>query len=456
MRIHGRPRRCFEFLRHPEELRGYALLRVRHVRHRCATISRFLRTTSGRRRLRAGVYTHIPGVVRCVASLYRRTLAKRVRVVAVVGSFGKTTTTRALSAVLGLEASRDPSWNSGTGQADDLLHAGPRARHAVIEVAISDKGQMEGFAHTLRPDIAVVTCIGSEHLTSLGTLESTRMEKAKMVSAVPPSGLVVLNGDDPNVLWMRDLSRARVVTYGFDEFNQVRATDVVEDDLSGVRFSLHLDGDVQFISTKLVGRHMIYAILAAIAVAQSQGCNLQETITAIEELTPTKNRLQPIQLASGVWLLLDAFKGFLETIDAALDTLAKLNATQKVVVLGDVEEPPGSQGPIYKALGRRLAEVADVVVFIGGKTNFNRLKSGMILGGLSRESLRNLRNDPHAIADLLTSELRPEDLVLIKGRSTQHLERVALILSGQTVLCQARSCSRVQVCDICPLLQYEI
>jgi len=454
MRIHGRPRRCFEFLRHPEELRGYALLRVRHIRHRCAIISRFLRTTSGRRRLRAHVYGRIPGVVRCVASLYRRTLAKRVRVVAVVGSFGKTTTTRALSAVLGLEASRDPSWNSGTGQAEDLLHAGRRARHAVIEVGIKKKGQMEGHAHTLRPDIAVVTCIGSEHLRSLGTLESTRTEKAKMVSAVPPSGLVVLNGDDPNVLWMRELSRARVVTYGFDEFNQVRATDVVEDDLSGVRFSLHLDGDVQFISTKLVGRHMIYPILAAIAVAQSEGCNLQETITAIEELTPTKNRLQPIQLASGAWLLLDAFKAALETIEVGLETLSNLSAERKIAVLGDVEEPPGSQGPIYKALGKHLAKVSDRVIFVGGKKAFNSLRAGATAEGLPLDALTHARTDPRAIAATLKTELRPGDLVLIKGRSNQHLERIALILSGQTVLCQARFCSRVQVCDICPLLQY--
>jgi len=142
----------------------------------------------------------------------------------------------------------------------------------------------------------------------------------------------------------------------------------------------------------------------------------------------------------------------LETIEAALDTVLHLPARRRIIVIGDIEEPPGSQGPIYKELGRRLAEVADSVLFIGGKTNFARLKAGMIPEGLPREAIHSLRNQPHAIADFLAGELRRDDLVLLKGRSTQHLERVALILSGKDVACSAQVCPWRHDCATCPLL----
>lgn len=431
-------------------------VRMRQLRQRIAGILRSVQTKSGRERLRLGAFARLHHLIWHLAHAYRVMLIRKAHIVAVVGSFGKTTTTRAISAAL-LQDSQHSGWNSGIGLADAILRIRPRDQHAVIEVGIGGKGQMEGYAQLLRPDVTVVTSIGSEHLSSLGTLETTRAEKARMVSAIPTSGLVVLNGDDANVLWMKDLTSARVITYGFGEASQVRATDITANELSGVQFTLQLDGSASEIHTQLIGRHMVYPILAAVAVAYSEGFDLQRMIASLERLEPTYNRLQPIQLPGGAFLLLDAFKGALETIEVALDTLSELSARRRIVVLGDVEEPPGSQGPIYKALGKRVAEVSDQVVFVGGKTNFNRLKAGLSLGGLPRDALTNTRTDPHAIAQALdTIGLRQGDLVLIKGRSTQHLERVALILTGHNIACVARFCPRRHECATCPLLQRPI
>jgi UDP-N-acetylmuramyl pentapeptide synthase len=425
--------------------------RQRGIR-RAILLLQFLRTRAGRRKLLYDACARISGLVWRLAIAYRRTLVRHVRLVAVVGSFGKTTTTRATAVALG---QRDPGHagrNTASAVAVRLLGIRPWMRHAVIEVGIDRKGQMERLARRLRPDIAIVTSIGSEHLSSLGTLETTRSEKAKMVAAVPSSGLVVLNGDDPNAMWMKEVARAPVLTYGFNEGNDVRATDVEDDGFAGIRFRAHLGRGVYDTSTRFLGRRTIYSCLAALATAYAEGLNIKRAVAALEKLDPTYNRLQPIRLPNGAWLVSDAFKGALETIEAALDTVSRLPARRRVVVIGDVEEPPGSQGPIYKALGKRLAEVADSVVFIGGKTNFGRLKAGMIPDGLPREAIRNLRNLPHAIADFLAGKLRPDDLILLKGRSTQHLERVALILSGKEVTCSAQTCFWRHDCATCPLL----
>jgi len=419
---------------------------------RAVVVYRSLWTRNGRTRLLLSAFALVRPVCWIAADLYRRTLARRARVVVVVGSFGKTTTTRAVRAALGLPASRFVGQNAGTAIAVGVLNLRPGSSRGALEVGIGRCGEMVGHARLIRPDIVVVTSIGSEHLSSLGTLEVTREEKAEMLRALPASGTAILNGDDPNVLWMRRKTQARVITYGFGEEHEVRASGVTQAWPDGTRFRLHVDGETHDLHTRLIGRHMIYPILAAVAVSRAEGLELRTSLSALEGLEPTQNRLQPIRHRSGAFLLLDAYKGALETIHAALDALDELPAERKLVVLGDVEEPPGSQGPIYRELGERMAGIATRVVFVGGKTNFNRLKVGTKAGGLSRDALTNVRTGALEVAEVLKADLRPGDLVLIKGRSTQHLERVALTLMGTSVECQRRSCPRRHDCETCPLL----
>ncbi len=429
-------------------------IRMRSFARRVFAIYRALWTPAGQERLRMGAYSRMPVIPCRLARLHRRTLARRTRVIAVVGSFGKTTTTRAISAALGLpERLRRFGWNGGVALADGILHMRRRDERAAFEVAIADRGQMEGFAHLIRPDIVVVTCIGSEHMTSLGSLEATRAEKAMMVRALSASGLAILNGDDPNALWMKSVSSAPVLTYGFGASNQVRASAVEQDALSGTRFEVHVGDEVLEVHTRLLGRHMVYPILAAIAVSHAEGREMGRSLQALEELEATPNRLQRIRLANGAILVLDAYKSGLETIHAALDTLGELTARRKIVVLGDVEEPPGSQGPIYKDLGKRVAEIAEHVVFVGRRTSFKSIRGGATASGLPRSSLVHVREAPLEVAQALESVLQDGDLVLIKGRSVQHLERVALLLQGGRVTCAASACPRRHDCASCPLLR---
>lgn len=145
---------------------------------------------------------------------------------AVVGSFGKTTATRAVMAALGRSYAQHTSWNARGFLPLRLLLTPPLALHRVFEVGIRRPGTMVRYARFLRPDVVVVTSIGSEHARSLGPPEEIRDEKAHMVRALSPDGLAVLNGDDPNVRWMSTQTEARVVTYGFGAENDVRASGV--------------------------------------------------------------------------------------------------------------------------------------------------------------------------------------------------------------------------------------
>jgi UDP-N-acetylmuramoyl-tripeptide--D-alanyl-D-alanine ligase len=386
----------------------------------------------------------------CLARVHRASVARRTRVIVVVGSFGKTTTSRAVATALGRDPDRLKD-NYASFLAAALLSIRPRDRHAVIEVGIDRVGQMSRYARIVRPDVAVVTCIGSEHNRSLRDFEVTRTEKAAMVRALGPSGLAVLNGDDANVRWMKTQTRAVVRTFGFDQHNDVRATDVAIEWPHGTGFTLHADGMRQRTRVRLLGRHMVYSVLAAVTVALAEGFGLDQSLARIASLAPTPGRLEPVQLSNGAFLLRDDFKSPLETIESALDVLAEIPADRRMVVLGDVEEPPGSQGPIYGQLGERLASLSSRSVLV--TSDFRRYASGARRAGLATDGLIDAKADLVKAADAIGADLRGGDVVLIKGRSTQRLERIALALAGHRVRCELKSCdASVTRCENCPML----
>jgi UDP-N-acetylmuramyl pentapeptide synthase len=389
-----------------------------------------------------------------LATLYRRALARRTRFVAVVGSFGKSSAVRAVSTALGVPIHRSFAANCFSGLALMVLRVRPWRRYGVIEAGIDNVGQMILYARIIRPDIVVVTSIGSEHNRSLGTLETTRHEKAEMVRALSPAGIAVLNGDDPNVLWMKSQRRARFVTFGFGEANDVRATDVRLDWPRGTRFTLHIGNESREMQVRLLGRHMLYPILAAVAVVHADGLDWQQALAALQELAPTVGRMETICLPNGVWIIRDDEKSTLETIHAALDVLAQVPARRRIVALGPASEPPGSQGPIYRDIGTRLAGIISLAVIIGSDRIRRSYAGGAESAGLARSAFLSADESARNATGILRRELRPGDVVLIKGRSEQRLERIALGLMGRAVRCDIPECRlKISACANCPMLE---
>ncbi|MEP7207650.1 MAG: Mur ligase family protein [Casimicrobiaceae bacterium] len=414
-----------------------------------------LRTPAGRLQLRAGLFYRAWPLLSRLGWLHRRTLARGVRVVAVVGSLGKSTTTRAVAAALNLPPHPAMLRNAWSSVARAILRLEPHQAHAVIEIGINARGQMRQYARVVRPDITVVTAVASEHHRSLGTLDVTRDEKAWMVRGLPADGVAVLNGDDPNVLWMRTTTTARVITFGFDERCDVRADDVQLEWPVGTRFTLDAFGERRSMTLRLLGRHQVPAALAAIAVAELVGVPRDQAIGRLEGLAPTTGRLQPVDIGNGVILLRDEWKSTLETFGAALDVLAAIDASRRIIVLGDISEPPGNQHQAYRALGRRIAAVASLVVIAGAAGALERYRAGLRAGGLSSATILAGGRTPQEIAATLRGLLAPGDVVLVKGRDTQRLDRVRLILQGIHVGCDIRACHiRGIECADCPMLPH--
>jgi UDP-N-acetylmuramoyl-tripeptide--D-alanyl-D-alanine ligase len=296
--------------------------------------------------------------------------------------------------------------------------------------------------------------VGTEHVTAFGSLERIQIEKQRLVERLPPGGLAVLHGDDPRVRAMATATRARAVTFGLGANNDYSAARVRLDWPHGTRFEAVTPDNRFEISIRLLGRPAVIAALAALAVARELDQPLATTLAHLADVPPAPARLEPVALADGIWVLRDDYKAELETIDTALEVFAEIPARRKLVVLGPISEPQHPVRAAYRGLGERLAGMADLVLACGPyRTGFEALVSGACAAGLAREALVYCGSVADTAARL-GAELRPGDVVLLKGQGNLRLERILLAISGVHVGCTVRRCYVPGLdCARCPMLE---
>jgi UDP-N-acetylmuramyl pentapeptide synthase len=323
----------------------------------------------------------------------------------------------------------------------------------VVEVGIDGPGQMVRHAGILRPNIVVVTSITSEHNRSLPSLRVTREEKVQMVRRLSAEGLAVLNGDDANVRWMAGQTRARIVWFGLGESNDVRAEAIEVDWPHGTAFTLHARGQQRRVRIPLLGAPGVYAALAAVVAALELGQALDEVVAALGKLAPVSGRLCPVALPSGALLIADEKNSSEDSIIAGLAALADLPAQRRIVVMGEIFEPQKKAGALYRSIGERVGAVADLALFLVGKNRVSPLRAGAACAGMAPADMHMFGHDLGRAVAFLRDELRPGDVILLKGRGTEHLERITLGLQGRDIRCTLSLCKVPEMrCERCPQL----
>ena len=323
------------------------------------------RSGPGRRRLGLLALGRLAVPLRRVAWLHRRTLARGVRVVAVTGSYGKSSTVRLVAAALGLPPPAAGEIPNGLWPVPAaVLRLRPGQARAVIEIGIDRPGLMDRQAGAAAPDVAIVTSVGGEHLETIGDMGRIAREKARLLAHLRRGGVAVLHGDDPRVRAMAPRTNGRVVTYGLDPGNDVHAVDVSVDWPRGMRFTAMVHGVAVPMRLPLLGRHMVPPALAALAVAAGEGLPLARAAAAIAALPPVTARLEVVPLPDGTTLLCDHHKNSLATIRAALELAAELPG-RKLLVIARVREMGAEQADELRRTAELVARVPAEVIAIG-------------------------------------------------------------------------------------------
>jgi UDP-N-acetylmuramoyl-tripeptide--D-alanyl-D-alanine ligase len=365
----------------------------------------------------------------------RRQLAGKV--VAVAGSNGKTGTKHLIHSILRtrLRGSISPkSFNNDIGVPLTIFPADPGHDYLVLELGTNHPGEIKTLTHMALPDVAVITMCSAEHLEFLGDLLGVRRENASIIDGLSPKGLLVVHGDDPQLLEaVGAYPRQRTVRFGFSTDNDLYASEV-QCSQEGVRFRLNGRREV---FVPLLGRHTACNSLAAIAVARRLGLDEEQIIAALASATGPEMRLQ-LQEVGPVQVLNDAYNANPASMKAAVDTLCTLPARRRVAVLGDMREMGQSAQRLHEEIGDYLAGCAvDLLVCVGQH-------AALIAAAAQRSGCTAIIRcfaDATTAAAAMPRLVRQGDLVLLKGSRAMHLEQIALALAEdyRASLCKAAS-----------------
>ncbi|HYM14069.1 MAG TPA: UDP-N-acetylmuramoyl-tripeptide--D-alanyl-D-alanine ligase [Dehalococcoidia bacterium] len=362
----------------------------------------------------------VPGTLTALQELarQRRLSRPRLNVVAITGSVGKTTTKELVAAVLGTRhpvLKNEGNLNSEIGLPLVLLELTTRHRRAVLEMGMWAPGEIALLCDIAVPEVGIVTNIGPSHMERLGSIEAIADAKAELVESLAGEGVAILNADDPRVAAMAERTAAHVLTYGQALKADVRAEQIVSHGLAGVSFTLAHGAERAPVYSRLPGRAMVHNALAAAAAGIVDGMSVEETAKALSEAqVPT--RLVAHRGANGSTLLDDTYNASPASMLAALDLLGELPG-RKIAVLGDMRELGAAESDGHREVGRRAAEVADVVYAIG--------ELGRWIGDAA---IQAGHDNVHIVIDKAQAGrevrdlLEPDDVVLLKGSRALALE----------------------------------
>jgi UDP-N-acetylmuramoyl-tripeptide--D-alanyl-D-alanine ligase len=383
-----------------------------------------------------------------VAAFIWRRLLFRTTFIAVTGSLGKTTAKECLASIL---ASRGRTFRSYRNQNAtpalvlNLLRVRPWHRFAVLEVAAGRPGVMRRSANLVRPNLAIVLNVLRTHTTAFRDQEEHAQEKRLLLEALDSRGLAVLNRDDPLVKSMTGGSGRRAVFFGTTQDCDYRAEHVAAAWPDRLTFEVHCNSTVQAVQTQLVGAHWLGSALAALVAANALGVSLPQGAELLRSVEPFPGRLQPVRIPSGAIVLRDDYNASIDTIETSLRILEEAKAPRRLLVITDMSDLAAHRRNRLKYLAGRAPVVAEVMVLVGEMAEYGKRRA--IEAGMQRENVHTFPSI-RAAAEFLRRELRPNDLMLLKGRTTDHAARIFFAQLG-AVGCWTEYCPKRMLCDIC-------
>jgi UDP-N-acetylmuramoyl-tripeptide--D-alanyl-D-alanine ligase len=368
-------------------------------------------------------------------------------VVALTGSAGKTSTKDLIAQVLqrhGPTVWTPGSLNNEIGLPLTALRASDETQHLVLEMGARGIGHIRYLTGLTPPRIGLVLNVGSAHIGEFGGREQIAQAKGELVESLPPAdkgGVAVLNADDPLVRAMAARTQARVILFGEADESDVRAENVRLTENGQPSFSLHTPTGCSDVTLRLYGEHHVSNALAAAAVAHELGMAAEEIATALSEAgTLSRWRMEVTERPDGVTIVNDAYNANPESMRAALRALAAMGRAAQAqggrtwAVLGKMAELGDEALAEHDAVGRLAVRLNVSKLVAVGDREASWLQLGAYNEGSWGEESVHV-SDAQAAVDLLRSELRPGDVVLVKASRSVGLEQVALALldSGSEV-----------------------
>lgn len=380
--------------------------------------------------------------VSALADLAREVVARvralgRMRVVAVTGSNGKTTTKNMLRAILQPEGATVAPWgsfNNHVGAPISMLGIDESTRFLVIEMGAGKIGEIASLIAIVVPDVAIVLKVGLAHVGEFGGPDAVELAKSEMVTELPPTAVAVLNVDDSRVANMAGRTAASVRWFGLGSTADVRGSDV-EATASGTAFTLHTDGQERRVQLKILGEHHVMNALAAITATRELGVPVERSVPILEGLQRAERwRMEVLDAGDGVTVINDGYNASPDSMAAALKTLAQIVGPEQrsVAVLGEMAELGEYADEEHDRIGRLVVRLNIRQLVVVGDRARHIHNAASLEGSWDGESV--LVADADEAYDVVRGLLREGDVVLVKSSGSAELrflgDRIAGVESG--------------------------
>ncbi|MDQ0887983.1 UDP-N-acetylmuramoyl-tripeptide--D-alanyl-D-alanine ligase [Paenibacillus sp. V4I9] len=357
-----------------------------------------------------------------LATNYRRELS--IKVIGVTGSNGKTTTKDMINSVLQTKYRVHKTignLNSQIGVPLTILEIDKNTEIAVIEMGMSERGQIDRLSRIAQPDIAVITMIGVSHLSSLGSREEIAAAKLEIVNGLQDKGVLIYNGDEP--LLTNGLNKIRAknpisaICFGEGDTNDYCVGTTLTDS-EGSFFTV---GDDKFY-IPLLGEHNVSNALATIAVASIIGIGPAEMHEGFRDLKITGMRMEKVVSPHGFTIINDAWNASPNSMTAAIKTFEELTGyARKFLVLGDMLELGEHEQGFHRDIGRNINPTKiDFIYTVGTLGKHIALEAEKSFHKSSVQAFP----DKEELTKKLRNMVKQDDVILLKGSRGMQLETI--------------------------------
>ena len=306
-----------------------------------------------------------------LAAFYRKGLD--IKVVGITGSVGKTSTKEMIASVLSQKyevLKTAGNFNNEIGLPLTIFQIKKKHQVAVLEMGISDFGEMHRLATMAQPDVCVITNIGLCHLENLGTRDGILQAKTEMFDHLQVDGTVILNGDDDKLSTKKEVNGKPVIFYGvgadsaFDIKKDIYATDIENHGLEGMCAKIHTpQGDFDA-KIPIPGEHNVYNALAGTAVGLQLGLSIREIAQGIASVQTIAGRTNLLHV-KGMTVIDDCYNANPVSMKASIDVLAHTSG-RRIAVLGDMGELGAEEKELHRSIGKAVAASGIDALFCAG------------------------------------------------------------------------------------------
>ncbi|MCL2625807.1 MAG: UDP-N-acetylmuramoyl-tripeptide--D-alanyl-D-alanine ligase [Cystobacterineae bacterium] len=343
---------------------------------------------------------------------------------AVTGSSGKTTTKELVASILrqrGEALATQGNLNNEIGLPLTLLGLSSTHWAGVVEMGMSNPGEISRLAAMAMPDAGLISAIHAAHLYGLGSIEAVAKAKGELFEALPSTATALVCMDEPRIVAQAQRCVAKQLLYGKSPGADLRLMEIFSLGAEGQRLRWEWQGQGVEAHLRLLGEHNALNATAALAMGLVLGCNLAHCVRGLEAAKAVPRRLSLRAGPLGTRILDDCYNANPASMQAALHTAAQLASPQRpLLALGDMLELGESEAEAHAQVGQWAAQHARGVIFIGKRMHLAWEKAHAYMG----EAALWFEDAPEAL-EPLRLWLRPGDVVLVKASRGMRLERIA-------------------------------